>query len=297
MKKSKEYILITLGAALVAMAIQLFFVPNNIAPGGVSGLGLILNFILPVMSVSSYVILLNGLLFLVAFRLLGGGFGLKTLYASFSLSGFMWIIENIISPSRITEDLMLASLLGILMLGTGLGMVFNQDASTGGTDILAKILNKYLNLSMGLSMTIIDLMVVVLVAAFFGLERGLYAGLATFLNGMVINRVVGGFNEKKQVFIITKDKEEVKAYIVHHIERGATIFAGEGAFSGEGTYVIYTILSTKEFVNLKTYLRTHHPDTFVTVSSTTEVLGQGFSMPKRFVDRKEGSFEKDIERF
>ena len=178
---------------------------------------------------------------------------------------------------------MLASLIGILLLGTGLGIVFNQDASTGGTDILAKILNKYLHLSMGLSMTIIDLAVVMVVAFFFGLERGLYAGLATFLNGIVINRVVGGFNEKKQVFIITGEKEKVKSYIVNEIQRGATIFSGEGGFSGAENHVIYTVLSTKEFVKLKMHLREHHPDSFVTVSSTTEVLGQGFSMPKKIV--------------
>lgn len=287
MKKYKEYILITFGAALVALAIQLFFVPNQIAPGGVSGIGLVLNSVTPQVSVSTYVIILNIILFLLAFRLLGGGFGFKTIYASFSLSIIMWIIENIIRPENITDDLMLASILGILLLGTGLGIVFNQDASTGGTDILAKILNKYTHLSMGLSMTIIDLIVVVLVAFFFGLERGLYAGLATFLNGIVINRVVGGFNEKKQVFIITSDKEDVKSFIVNDIQRGATIFSGEGGFSGAENHVIYTVLSTKEFVHLKMYLREHHPDSFVTVSSTTEVLGQGFSMPKKTVAQQQ----------
>ena len=284
MKKYKEYIFITFGAALVALAIQLFFIPNKIAPGGVSGIGLVINSLTPGVSVSTYVIILNVILFLLAFKLLGGGFGFKTIYASFSLSIIMWIIENIIKPQSITDDLMLASLIGILLLGTGLGIVFNQDASTGGTDILAKLLNKYFNLSMGLSMTIIDLAVVMVVAFFFGLERGLYAGLATFLNGIVINRVVGGFNEKKQVFIITGEKEKVKSYIVNEIQRGATIFSGEGGFSGAENHVIYTVLSTKEFVRLKMYLRENHPDSFVTVSSTSEVLGQGFSMPKKIAD-------------
>lgn len=284
MKKYKEYIFITFGAALVALAIQLFFIPNQIAPGGVSGIGLVINSLTPGVSVSTYVIILNVILFLLAFKLLGGGFGFKTIYASFSLSIIMWIIENIIKPQSITDDLMLASLIGILLLGTGLGIVFNQDASTGGTDILAKILNKYMHLSMGLSMTIIDLAVVIVVAFFFGLERGLYAGLATFLNGIVINRVVGGFNEKKQVFIITGEKEKVKSYIVNEIQRGATIFSGEGGFSGAENHVIYTVLSTKEFVKLKMYLRENHPDSFVTVSSTSEVLGQGFSIPKKIAD-------------
>lgn len=286
MKAYRSYFFITLGAMLVAMAIQLFFIPNQIAPGGVSGIGLILNRLIPAVSVSTYVLGLNILLFIVAFRILGGGFGFKTLYASFALSIFMWILENVIRPANITEDLMLASLVGILLLGTGLGLVFNQDASTGGTDIVAKILQKYFHLSMGLSMTLIDLLVVLLVALMFGLERGLYAGLATFLNGVVINRVVGGFNEKKQVFIISSEKEKIRAFIVHEIERGATIFTGEGAFSGESNYVIYSVLSTKEFVRLKTFLRENVPEAFITVSSTTEVLGQGFSLPKRPKDKQ-----------
>lgn len=286
MKAYRSYFFITLGAMLVAMAIQLFFIPNQIAPGGVSGIGLILNRLIPAVSVSTYVLGLNIVLFIVAFRILGGGFGFKTLYASFSLSIFMWILENVIRPANITEDLMLASLVGILLLGTGLGLVFNQDASTGGTDIVAKILQKYFHLSMGLSMTLIDLLVVLLVALMFGLERGLYAGLATFLNGVVINRVVGGFNEKKQVFIISSEKEKIRAFIVHEIERGATIFTGEGAFSGESNYVIYSVLSTKEFVRLKTFLRENVPEAFITVSSTTEVLGQGFSLPKRPKDKQ-----------
>ncbi|MGB4590019.1 MAG: YitT family protein [Clostridiaceae bacterium] len=283
LKAFKSYALITLGTLLVAVGIQLFFIPHKIAPGGVTGLSLVINNFFPGLSISTYVIIFNVILFILAFRLLGGGFGIKTLYASFSLSTFMWVIENLIKPEAISSDLMLNSMIGILLLGTGLGVVFNQDASTGGTDILAKIVNKYFHISMGLSMTMIDFLVVVLVALIFGLERGLYATLATFLNGVVINRVVEGFNEKKQVFVITSEKEKVKEFIVKEIERGATIFAGEGGFSGGNNYVIYSVVSTKEFVRLKTYLRENIPDAFVTVSNTSEVLGQGFSIPRRTV--------------
>jgi len=281
MKTIKSYILITLGSLLVAVGIQLFFIPHKIAPGGVTGLSLVINNFFPAISISTYVIIFNIILFILAFRLLGGGFGIKTLYASFSLSSFMWVIENLIKPEVISSDLMLNAMIGILLLGTGLGIVFNQDASTGGTDILAKIVNKYFHVSMGLSMTMIDFLVVVLVALIFGLERGLYATLATFLNGVVINRVVEGFNEKKQVFVITSEKEKVKQFIVKEIERGATIFTGEGGFSGGNNYVIYSVVSTKEFVRLKTYLRENIPDAFVTVSNTSEVLGQGFSIPRK----------------
>lgn len=287
MKKSKDYILITLGAALVAMAIQLFFVPNKVAPGGVSGISLVLTTFTPGVSVSTYVIILNIILFALAFKFLGEGFGKKTIYAAGSLSIFMWIIENIIKPDPLTDDLMLASIMGILLLGTGLGIVFNQQASTGGTDIIAQLLHKYTNLSMGISMTIIDLTVVILVAFAFGLERGLYAALATMLNGVVINKVVGGFNEKKQVFIITQHKEEVRSFIVSDLSRGATIFEGEGAYGGNRNHVLYTVLNTKEFIQLKLFLKENYQDSFVTASTTTEVIGQGFSLPKKEVNQHE----------
>ncbi len=281
MKKYKDYLLITLGSALVAMAVQLFFVPNKIAPGGVSGLGLVMTSLTPNISVSAYVIFLNIILFGLAFKFLGEGFGKKTIFAASALSIFMWIIENVIQPKALTDDLMLTSIMGILILGTGLGIVFNQQASTGGTDIIAQLLHKYTSLSMGISMTMVDLTVVILVALAFGLERGLYAALATMLNGVVINKVVGGFNEKKQVFIITSHKEEVRTFIVQDLSRGATIFDGEGAYGGNKNHVLYTVLNTKEFIKLKLFLKDNYQDSFVTASATTEVIGQGFSLPKK----------------
>ncbi len=281
MKKYKDYLWITLGSALVAIAVQFFFVPNKIAPGGVSGLGLVMNSLIPSISVSTYVIFLNIILFGLAFKFLGDGFGKKTIFAASALSIFMWIIENIIQPQALTDDLMLTSVMGILILGSGLGIVFNQQASTGGTDIIAQLLHKYTSLSMGISMTIVDLTVVTLVALAFGLERGLYAALATMLNGVVINKVVGGFNEKKQVFIITSHKEEVRLFIVKELSRGATIFHGEGAYGGHKNHILYTVLNTKEFVRLKLFLKDNYQDSFVTASATTEVIGQGFSLPKK----------------
>lgn len=281
MKKYKDYVLITLGSALVAIAVQFFFVPNKIAPGGVSGLGLVLTSLTPNVSVSAYVIILNIILFGLAFKFLGDGFGKKTIFAATVLSIFMWIIENIIQPEALTDDLMLTSIMGIIILGMGLGIVFNQQASTGGTDIIAQLLHKYTSLSMGISMTMVDLTVVTLVAVAFGLERGLYAALATMLNGVVINKVVGGFNEKKQVFIITSHKEEVRSFIVTDLSRGATIFEGEGAYGGNKNHVLYTVLNTKEFIKLKLFLKDNYQDSFVTASATTEVIGQGFSLPKK----------------
>ncbi len=287
-KRIKEYLLITIGSILVAFSVQVFFLPNGIAPGGVSGMALVLNLIVPGLSVSVLVMALNAVFFGLGFLVLGGGFGIKTLYASTLVSVAMWVIETFLSIGQPTEDLMLSTAMGILILGTGIGIVFNQDASTGGTDIIAKIISKFTGMTPGSALVLIDLTVVVMIALNFGLERGLYGILGAILNGVVINRIVDGFNSAKQVFVITRDREKVRGFIVGKLDRGATIFSGEGAYTGAESYMIYCVLSTREFVVLKQFLRDQVPDAFVTVGTAAEVLGKGFSSPKVMGNNGEG---------
>lgn len=279
-KRIKEYILITFGALVVSLAVQLFFVPAKIAPGGVSGIGIVLNSLFPEISVSGFIIGINIILFIIAFKFLGDEFGFKSLYASFILSGFMWIIENKLTIERITEDYMLSAIIGGVLLGVGLSIVFNQKSSTGGTDIIASIINKYTYLSLGYSMIIIDFIVVFSGMLLFGLERGLYGAISTLLIGSTINKVVEGFNVQKEVVVITKEKDKVKKYIINTIERGVTIFSAEGGYSENKKYALYSVVSSKEFITLKIYLKENIPDAFITVGNVNEVFGEGFSRPK-----------------
>lgn len=280
MKKIKEYILITLGALIVSLAVQLFFVPAKIAPGGVSGIGIVLNSIFPEISVSGFIIVINIILFIIAFKFLGDEFGFKSLYASIMLSGFMWIIENRLNIGRVTKDYMLSAIIGGVLLGFGLSLVFNQKSSTGGTDIIASIINKYTYLSLGYGMMIIDFIVVFSGMLLFGIERGLYGAIATLLIGSTVNKVVEGFNIQKEVVVITNEKDKVKKYIIDEIERGVTIFNAEGGFSEQKKYAIYSVVSSKEFITLKIYLKENIPDAFITVGNVNEVFGEGFSRPK-----------------
>lgn len=279
-KKIKEYIFISIGALIVALAVQLFFVPAQIAPGGVSGLGIVLNHIFPGISVSGFIILINIILFAVAFKFLGDEFGFKSLYASFMLSFIMWIIENKLDIQIITRDNMLSAIIGGILLGIGLSIVFNEKASTGGTDILASVITKYSHLSLGYSIMIIDFVVVFTGMLSFGLERGLYGAIATLLIGSTVNKVVEGFNSQKEVVIITKEKDKVKEFIINEIQRGVTIFSGVGGYSENTNYTLYSVVSPKEFIALKIYLKANIPDAFITVGTVNEVFGEGFSRPK-----------------
>lgn len=275
--KVKEYIFITIGFIFVAIGVEYFFMPNNLATGGITGLSLVINHYVPMLSTGAIMILINIILFLLGFLLLGKAFGAKTLYASFGLAATMWIIEKSFKPFALTEDLMLASVIGTLILGTGLAIVFTQNASTGGTDIIAKILNKFFGINMGRAMQAVDFFVVVSGAITFGLNRGLYAMLCVLLNGMVINRVISGFNACKEVMIMSSKTEEIRRYITVDMDRGCTILNGEGGYTAQVTKVIYCVMDNRELIRLKRHIRQIDPKAFVTVNEAHEVMGEGFN--------------------
>ncbi|WP_055666551.1 YitT family protein [Desnuesiella massiliensis] len=277
MKKAiKEYLYITLGMCMIIISAEYFIIPNNIAGGGVTGLSVILHYYFPAISVEIFYFLLNIILFIIGFIFIGKSFGVKTLYAAFGLSGGMWLVKNMLNPTAITKDLILAVIFGSLLTGSGLAIVFNQNASTGGTDIIAKILNKYISFDMGKAMFSVDIIVTILCGITFGWEVGMYALLFVMLIGLIIDRVIEGFNVCKQVMIMSAKNEDIRRFIMEDLDRGCTIFNGKGGYSGEETYVLYSVLSRKEFIRLKHYLKEVDPKAFITVNEVHEVLGEGF---------------------
>lgn len=193
----KNYMIITIGVILVAFGIQYFYAPNEIAGGGLSGLALVISNYIPVLSVGTIVFIGNLILFTVAFLLVGGDFGMKTIYASFALSVVMDFMEKVMNSYALTTNLFLAVISGTIVIAIGIGITFAINASTGGTDILAKILNKYSTINLGISLLIVDLFVVVCGAITFGLDKGIYSLLAVIINGLAVDRVIL-YIEKKQ---------------------------------------------------------------------------------------------------
>ena len=276
MKKIKEYLLTTIGIALTAIALEYFFFPSDIAAGGVSGIGLVINKLIG-LDTSIVVLVLNILLFILAFLVLGKSFGSKSIYATIMLSVFMWIIEKFFTPGVLTENMFLASFFGSIILGMGAAIVFHQGASTGGTSIIAAIISKFTPIGIGISVLLTDSFVCMAAISVFGVDKGLFGFFSVILIGLIIDKFIDGFNTCKQVFIITAKEKEIVNHIIKNIDRGCTVLNGNGGYTGTDIKVIYTVLSTKEFIELKKSIKNIDPNAFLTVNESTEVLGKGFT--------------------
>ena len=276
MKKIKEYLLTTIGIALTAIALEYFFFPSDIAAGGVSGIGLVINKLIG-LDTSIVVLVLNILLFILAFLVLGKSFGSKSIYATIMLSVFMWIIEKFFTPGVLTENMFLASFFGSIILGMGAAIVFHQGASTGGTSIIAAIISKFTPIGIGISVLLTDSFVCILAISIFGVDKGLFGFFSVILIGLVIDKFIDGFNRCKQVFIITSKEKDIVNHIIKNIDRGCTVLNGNVGYTGTDIKVIYTVLSTKEFIELKKSIKNIDPNAFLTVNESTEVLGKGFT--------------------
>ena len=275
-EKFKEYIIITLGIILVALSVEYFFAPNKIAAGGVTGAAIVINAIMPNLSIGILTLVFNVVLFVVAFAFIDGKFGVKTIYASLGLSVILWVIEKFFNPVAVTTDLMMATIFGTLISAAGMALVFNENASTGGTDILAKILNKFFHLDIGKSLLIVDFIITFASILAFGINVGLYAMLSVILLGLVVDRLIEGFNVCKSVFIISKKNDEISRYIIYTLDRGCTFLKGMGAYTGEENDVLYAVVSRNQFIKLKKFIKEIDSGAFITVGEVHEVLGEGF---------------------
>lgn len=276
MEKTKEYLLSTLGVAIVAFSLEYFFFPNGIAAGGVSGIALALNEIFKI-EPSILTFIFNIILFAMAFLLIDKSFGTKSIYATIMLSVFMWLAERYLEPVAITENLFLASIFGSACISIGTAIVFHQGASTGGTSIIAKIINKYLGIPIGQGLLLSDCTVTLLAIYVFGVEKGLFGLLSAILIGSLVDKVIDGFNPVKQVFVVTQKEKLIVDFIMNDIDRGCTILTGKGGYTKVDTTMIYTVLTSKQFIMLKKFIKENNPEAFVTVNESTEALGKGFT--------------------
>lgn len=275
-KKFKEYGIITFGIFLVSIAIQYFYVPNNITGGGVTGIALVINHYIPGANLGILMGIMNIFLFILAFMVIGSSFGGKTIYAAMGLSFMNWFSEEFIKPVGILNNPMLATIAGSILLGIGLGVVFTQNASTGGTDIIAKILNKFFHINMGKGMQMVDIIVVLFSGLTFGVEKGIYAAICVLINGIVIDKVISGTSICHQVVIFTQNTDLIKDYILREIDRGCTVFNGKGGYTNEEKDVIYCVLGRSQLIKVKIFIRDNDKDAFVIVNEAHDVLGKGF---------------------
>lgn len=270
-----DFIIIAIGAAIYALAFDIFLDPNSISPGGASGLAMVINRLVPVLPVGTLMLIINTPLFLMGLKVEGKGFLIKSLWGTVVSSVLIDLFAN---GYQYTEDPLMAALAGGVMSGAGLGLVFLRGATTGGSDIAAKLLTyKFPGLGVGRLMLAVDVCVVALGVIVFGrITYALYAGVVIFLTSNVIDGILDGTESARVAYIITKSVDAVVDAIDRELDRGATLLHGEGSYTHTPTNVILCAIKRRQIADLKKVVREVDPSSFVIIMDAHEVLGDGF---------------------
>lgn len=281
-KRSKwiEYFMIALGTTLMAVAVNFVLEPMNMVTGGVSGLAIVIKswtepFIDGGVPIWLSNILTNLPLFIIAVILLGKRYIAKTLYATVCFTIALYIVPT--AEGTILEDFILASIVGGTLMGAGLGLVFANSCSTGGTDLLGAILQvKFKHLSVPQLLMFIDGSIVVLGAAVFGINKALYAVIAVYLTSKIMDTILEGLKFAKLAYIISEEHQEIANAILHDINRGVTGVPVQGMYSNTEKKMLLCVVSKKQMVKIIDTVAQIDPKAFVIVSDVREVLGEGF---------------------
>ncbi|OOB79846.1 MAG: hypothetical protein BEN18_02370 [Epulopiscium sp. Nuni2H_MBin001] len=281
MDKAKGYLKILFGSALIAVGLYYFWAPAQLAGGGVSGLSIVVKELIPMVPISVIVFVLDMIMFLIGFLTLGRSFGMKSITSSLSIVIIMSICEFITPVAPVlSDDPLILLIFGCLIMSCGQATIFIQEGSSGGTDIIAKIISKFTNLKIGVSLILADMTVVLMALSVFGVEKGLYAALGVLLTSVLIDYFISGITVEKYVMIIpsTEEKcEKIQNFILHTLSRGATLYEAKGAYSLNPKTVITTALDRREFLKIRTYIKEIDEIAFVSVQDLHEVMGEGFS--------------------
>ena len=273
----KEAFLLALGCFLIAIALNLFFDPFNIAPGGISGLSIVISSVTN-LSLSFLSLLFNIPLFLIACKILNKNDMIKTL-AGVTLLTLCLKLTSSLSNLTVTNDLLLATISGSILLGVGLGIIFRINGTTGGTDLIGLLVNKFLPfISSAVLMGIADFIVVVLSGIISKeIEIALYSALSVYLIVKVTDFIVIGFNYSKSFMIISDNTVEISNAIINNLGRGATLLKATGAYTNNEKNVVLVVISKRQVVTLKKLIKSIDPNAFIIVSEVHEALGQGFA--------------------
>ncbi len=273
----KEYFWITVGVGILSFGLLGFLFPADLAVGGISGFVMVVNNYFPMIPRGIMLMTLSILLFILGYIIIGKEFGGRTLYSSLLLSGIITLIESFnLIQKPFVDDVFLNLFFGVLIGGVGVGIVFSQNASTGGTDIIAKIINKYFDTDIGKSLLMADFIVVILAMFTFGVELGLYAMMGIIFNSFVIDNIIEGFDRKYLIMIVSNRTPEIQDFIINDISRGLTIYDAKGGYTDREMEVLNAVMGKRDFIKLKNFIGEIDPHAFFTVTHVREVFGFGF---------------------
>lgn len=275
-KKMCDILLCVFGAALVGAGVYFFKIPNNFSTGGVSGISVIIGRYIPSLSAGTIMSALNILLLLLGFVFCGRECGFKTVLGTLVLSGTLLLLGRLFPmPSPLTDEPLLELFFAVMLPAAGSAILFNRNATTGGTDIVAMILKKYLHMNIALALLISD-MLITLGAFLFGAKTGLLSLLGLILKTLVVNSVIENINLCKRFEIITTDPDSVNGFIIGTLHRDSTVSDARGGYTGERKYCVQSVVNRGEAVKLSAFVKKEQPSAFVIITDTSAIIGKGF---------------------
>ena len=267
----KETVILTAAVAVISAAVYFFLVPSQTSVSSISGLGIVLSNFIP-LPLSAITMILNVVLLIIGFLTCGKEFGVKTVYTSIVLPLFLALYEKIFPDfESMTASPELDVICYILVVSVGLSILFNRNASSGGLDIVAKIMNKYLHMELGKAMSLSGMCVALSSALVYDKKAVVLSILGTYFNGIVLDHFIFGQNLKRRVCIITKKENELRQFILHELHSGATVYEAIGAYNMQKRNEIITIVDKGEYQKLMDYINREDPEAFITVYTVSEM--------------------------
>ena len=271
---AQEVAILTVAVAIIAAAVYFFLVPSHASVSSISGLGIVLSNFVP-LPLSAITMILNVVLLIIGFFTCGREFGAKTVYTSILLPAFIGLFERLFPDiGSLTDSQELDVLCYILVVSVGLSILFNRNASSGGLDIVAKIMNKYLHIELGRAMSLSGMCVALSAALVYDKKTVVLSVLGTYFNGLVLDHFIFDHNIKRRVCIITKKEEELRHFILTDLHSGATVYESYGAYNMEKRREIITIVDKGEYQKLMNFMNREDPKAFITVYTVSDMRYQ-----------------------
>lgn len=276
MNKLKNFLLMTLGCILLAFGVYFFKIPNGFATGGVTGVATVLAKIIPV-TPGVLIWGFNIALMIIGFIFLGRQNGIKTVYCSMFYSAITYLLELLIPlTSPLTDQPFLELVYAMLLTSIGSAMIFNANASSGGTDIVALILKKYTAIDVGKALLIVDFFVAASSFAVFGIKTGLYSLLGLFAKAFIVDAVIENLNTCKYFVVITGEREKISEFIIKNLHHGVTVSTVIGEYTKEEKTMIHTVCKRSEAVRLRSKIKEIDSHAFIIITTSSEIIGRGF---------------------
>ncbi len=277
----REFLIITVGTAIIAAAVYFFMLPSHVTVGSASALALVISNFVP-LPVSAITFILNMVLLIIGFLLIGPEFGVKTVYASILLPAIMRIYEVVFPDFQsLTEDPLLDTIGYILTVGIGLALLFSCNASSGGLDIVAKLMNRYLRMDLGQALSVSGMLVALSSAFCYDKKTVVLSVIGTYFGGIIVDHFIFGLNIKRRVCILSPKVDEIVQFILHDLHSGASLYEATGAYDNKVRREIITIVDNQEYKQLMDYVKKTDPAAFITVYSVSEISYQPKPVSKK----------------